>query len=71
MTVVEVFRTDVCKPAQARRLVFALTAIFPTAGITFDLEDCDRVLRIEGFDVNPDEVISFMEAQGFSCGILS
>lgn len=68
---IEVFKTDVGHPADARNLVFRLLGLYPNGGITFDLEDCDKVLRVECASVCPKAVISLMEAAGFSCEILS
>ena len=68
---IEVFRTNVSEQAEARNLVFRLLGLYPSGGITFDLEDCDNVLRVESATVCPNAVISLVEACGFSCEILS
>ena len=47
---VEVFRTNLETPAAAQTLAIAIGAHFPTYYITFDLEDCDRILRIKATD---------------------
>jgi len=67
---IEVFRTNVPDPASARNMIFALHGIYPDAGVTFDLEDVDKVLRIESAIVEESKVISLMEAAGYSCRIL-
>ena len=44
---IEVFRTDVADPAQAAAVRRALQARFPGLRVAFDLDDCDRVLRVQ------------------------
>jgi hypothetical protein len=44
---VEVFRTNVTSPAQGAAVLGALRARFPALVGTFDLDDCDRVLRVQ------------------------
>ena len=45
---VEVFKTNVYEPCQSIMLVRILYNYFPDHRINFDLEDCDRILRVEG-----------------------
>ncbi|MBS1584694.1 MAG: hypothetical protein JSS82_04045 [Bacteroidetes bacterium] len=66
---VEVFKTDVEK-AKERILLTLLMNTFPHCRINFDLEDCDRVLRVEGKDICCDTVISLLNTQGCYCEIL-
>ena len=51
---IEVFRTTVTRPADAARLLRQLAARWPGHRITFDLQDCDRVLRVESFSCPVD-----------------
>ena len=44
---VEVFRTNVAAAWQAAAVVRALHNRFPALTATLDLDDCDRVLRVE------------------------
>lgn len=46
-TVVEIFKTNVNSEELADTIVFKLNQLYPKYRINFDLEDCDRVLRIE------------------------
>ena len=34
---------------------------------TINLEDIDKVLRIRGLDINPDEITSFVTNLGYYC----
>lgn len=65
--VIEVFKTDVQEWSQAGRLTALLLEYFPGSRINFDLEDCDRVLRVEGTDFRPDKVVAIIMQNGFSC----
>lgn len=67
---VEVFRTDVHEQMQAARLTDLLHAHFPGSRISFDLEDCDHVLRVEGEDVSPQHVSVVLHSVGCLCEIL-
>lgn len=69
MPEVEVFRTNVPNRRTAAELLRCLRARFPTWRITFDLSDCDRVLRVETPDAPPDApaVAAVLHARGFHC----
>ncbi|RZJ69859.1 hypothetical protein [Flavobacterium sp.] len=68
---IEIFRTNISKTTDARNMVLSLMSLYPTGKITFDLEDCDKVLRVETLRLKPDAIISLMQASGFACEILS
>jgi hypothetical protein len=44
---VEVFKTNVEQETQAAKLLAALIDYFPAYKINFDLQDCDKILRVE------------------------
>ena len=67
---VEVFVTNVEEETHANRLVSVLSESLPNSRITFDLEDCDRILRVEGNDISPCSIISMIESHGWSCRVL-
>lgn len=50
---VEVFKTNVQQQRQAAWLLGLLNRQFPLCRINFDLDDCDRILRVEGREVMP------------------
>ncbi len=50
---VEVFKTNVASAAQGGALLHALHARFPGLQATLDLDDCDRVLRVQGRRAGP------------------
>ncbi|HWB28457.1 MAG TPA: hypothetical protein VG738_23455 [Chitinophagaceae bacterium] len=67
---VEVFKTNVQKQKQAKQLAAVLRQCFPGSKINFDLEDCDKVLRVEANNLLPNKVITVVIQNGFACNIL-
>jgi hypothetical protein len=69
---VEVFKTDVRKKADANRIMKALTCVLNGCRVSFDLHDCDKILRIEAYNksVCVQEVIDHLHENGFSCELL-
>jgi len=47
MKIVKVFKTDVQDQLVARHIILFLEQTFSHCRINFDLDDCDRILRIE------------------------
>lgn len=47
MTTVEVFKTNVSSTGKARRLIAEIERAFSSYQANFDLDDCDRILRVE------------------------
>ena len=66
---VEVFKTNVQEDSTAS-LVEQLLEHFPQSKINFDLEDCDKILRVEGSNVIPGKVIDILMMQGYLCSVL-
>lgn len=67
LSMVEVFKTNVQEVSQAQQLVRLLLSYFPETSINFDLEDCDKVLRVEGPQLRSAEVSRLVQARGFAC----
>lgn len=67
---VEVFKTNVEEHAAADRLLCLLQQHFPHSRINFDLEDCDKILRIEGGHFIVPEIMTLLGEHGFSCHVL-
>jgi hypothetical protein len=71
MPMVEVFKTNVETGAQADGILEKLSACFPHCRINFDLDDRDRILRVETEEeLEPEEIIRLLAGQGFVCGVL-
>jgi hypothetical protein len=69
---VEVFRTNVPSQRAAALLLSCLRTCFPTWRITFDLSDCDRVLRVASPAGPPDAaaIAALLHARGYTCAPL-
>lgn len=67
---VEVFKTNVQKKAQSKMILSILSEAFPSFKINFDLSDCDKVLRVEGEDMEASRIIVLVKEYGFKCEIL-
>ena len=70
LKMVEVFKTNVGEPDQSDRLIRQLYSYFPDCRINFDLEDRDRILRVEGASICADAVISIVTKCGYQCLVL-
>ena len=67
---VEVFKTNVEDKIQAEIMVEILYRELPECRINFDLDDCDRILRVEG-EILPVEIIREMVSRkGILCEVL-
>ncbi|MBI1184267.1 hypothetical protein GC194_08340 [bacterium] len=67
---VEVFKTNLCDTIAAFDVLHRLRGVFPDAKITFDLEDHDRIMRFEHYEIDTRAIASLIEDLGFYCEIL-
>ena len=67
---VEAFKTNVQKKAQSKMLLCMLSEAFPSFKINFDLSDCDKVLRVEGDNIEASRIMILVKEYGFKCEIL-
>ncbi|TZF84478.1 hypothetical protein FW774_05655 [Pedobacter sp. BS3] len=67
---VEVFKTNVVEACDSAFIVQMLLSCFPGSCINFDLDDCDKILRIEGTNISQATVISLLGANGYHCEVL-
>jgi hypothetical protein len=69
---IEIFRTNVTKKSVSKRVKSKLLEVIPTAAINFDLQDCDRILRVQNEEQNFDaqQVIELVGTMGFDCEVL-
>ncbi|WP_339814162.1 hypothetical protein [uncultured Imperialibacter sp.] len=70
---VEVFKTTVDNHVQAFRLLEAIHRAFPDYSANFDLDDCDRILRVVSHTskLNTCAVIHLIISQGCFAEILN
>ncbi len=70
---VEVFKTNVCELYQAEMLLDKMRQQFNEYHVNFDLEDCDKILRVEHALKEPVKVLMVMDLikeLGFSIELL-
>ena len=67
---VEVFKTNVQKKAQSKVLLGVLSEAFPSFKINFDLSDRDKVLRVEGDNMEVLRIMILVKEYGFTCELL-
>jgi hypothetical protein len=69
---IEVFRTDVTEKDQARMLVDRIHKAFSHCRANFDLEDCDRILRVKGITGEEEtwQIVSLVKSFGWHVEIL-
>lgn len=64
---VSVFKTNVLLEVEAKRLVKLISQKFPKLKVNFDLEDCDKILRVEGKDLPVGDIANSLIQMGFEC----
>ena len=69
---VEVFKTNVTDPVKARWLVNQIHQTYKEYTANFDLQDCDRILRVksEREVVEPGRLIALLKAAGCEAEVL-
>ena len=70
ISMIEVFKTNVETSSDASNMVQMLLQHFPGSRINFDLQDCDRVLRVEGKEFSVEKEIRLLKETGIYCTIL-
>ncbi len=69
--IVEVFKTNVAEVELSELLIQQLEDEFPDSLINFDMEDCDKILRVEASTIAPEKIIQVLNSNGYSCEILT
>jgi len=64
---VEVFKTNVKYQDHAKMLIDQIQKIFIDYKVNFDLEDCDKILRIEGERFDPQAVMEVLRENNLVC----
>ena len=69
---IEVFKTNVKDPDHARKLVDRIHAVFPYVEANFDLEDCDKILRVKSSEnyIDPTRFTTLLGNHGFQAEVL-
>lgn len=67
---IEVFKTNVEEMEQSKMIVRKLLEHFPNSIINFDLEDCDKILRVHSSSISNNKIIELLNSHGFHCEVL-
>lgn len=67
---IEVFKTNVQEVEQSIVIVTRLLEHFPNSVVNFDLEDCDKILRIHAAAISNLKIIELVKSCGFHCEVL-
>ena len=67
---IEVFKTNVTLMEDAATILLMLFRLLPSCKINFDLEDCDKILRVEGESFIPKDIIKTLHTNGYTCEAL-
>lgn len=67
---IEVFKTNVQEVEQSILIVAKLLEHFPNSAINFDLEDCDKILRVHGSSISNKKIIELLDSYGYHCEVL-
>jgi hypothetical protein len=67
---IEVFKTNVQEIEQSKIIVTKLLEHFPNSNINFDLEDCDRILRVHALSISNSQIIDLLDSYGYQCEVL-
>ncbi len=62
-----IFRTNLSKKADFNRVKGSLLKLPGMRGCTIDLEDCDKVLRVECENIPFTAIVEEVARQGFFC----
>ena len=67
---VEVFKTNVDQSEHSEMLIDQIINHIPNSEINFDLEDCDKILRIEAEDISIQHIIEILNKNGYYAEVL-
>lgn len=62
-----VFKTNVSDSSDAQMLQPLLDKHLEHASWSFDLEDCDKILRIDSHEGIGDTVVQLLRSRGYKC----
>jgi hypothetical protein len=62
-----VFTTSVSEPEQITEVSPLLTAVEAIEDWNFDLEDCDKILRVVADNISPRFIEVMLQNAGFNC----
>jgi hypothetical protein len=67
---IEIFKTNIPGTAQAILLIEWLKKQLPGTYINVDLDDCDRILRVQADSIQTEQIEALVNDYGFYCKAL-
>lgn len=67
---IEVFKTNISTKKEANYFIQVLKDALPGYQINFDLEDCDKILRVENGEININAVMNIFHLHNRHCELL-
>jgi hypothetical protein len=67
---VEVFKTNVDNAVVAEQIRETIRKQFPRCKVNFDLEDCDRILRVQGTTICNESISKIVSSHGYDVELL-
>ena len=67
---IEIFRTNIESNRQVQLVKHFIKDTLPTAQINVDLEDYEKILRIEYPKIDPQQITKLLKGKGFQCEVL-
>lgn len=64
---VEAFKTSVEELKASKQIIQVLLEQFPSHKVNFDLDDCDKILRVHGKNISAKKVIELVNENGYEC----
>lgn len=64
---VEVFKTNIQRESESHKIERLIREHYPDCQVDFDLEDCDKILRIDISEPINDAIRDIVESQGYYC----
>ncbi len=68
--VIEIFKTNVSNEQTSEEVLNLLKGFYPHLKITFDLDDCDNILRIQGHSFHSNHIVEVLSHMGICCELI-
>ena len=65
-----VFKTNVTSKTKVNKVRTLLTSFPSIRQWNFDLEDCDKILRVEGKNIPQKKIVRMVTENGYQCSVL-
>lgn len=67
MNTIEIFSTNISSKLAAKAIVESLSEQNQDWIVSVDLDDCDKILRVEGGDICVKTITELVQNHGFKC----